>query len=269
MFKWTFSVKNSSQSFQGVWAPDGENVKIPVAIKVLRENTSPKANKEILDVSTGQTHKLSNILCAYSRGQLFWQINISCLQRKVLFSFLQRKQTCCCSNGTGRPNGLVLLGRGVTNVKRAESGTRPNFFYLNQSSMFKIFVLQKTCFLDTSPRLVVPRRPTLWQEWPALTCAVCWGSAWPPPCSWSPSLCRTAACLNTSGRTRIASVPSCSLIGVSRLLRSVIKTQVLFLLPQLLIKALIDNHLCFDISFIASLNILWAQMWCVCVGVCV
>ncbi|KAI2658692.1 Receptor tyrosine-protein kinase erbB-2 [Labeo rohita] len=36
-------------SHQGVWAPDGENVKIPVAIKVLRENTSPKANKEILD----------------------------------------------------------------------------------------------------------------------------------------------------------------------------------------------------------------------------
>ncbi|XP_056626778.1 receptor tyrosine-protein kinase erbB-2 [Triplophysa dalaica] len=35
--------------FKGIWAPDGENVKIPVAIKVLRENTSPKANKEILD----------------------------------------------------------------------------------------------------------------------------------------------------------------------------------------------------------------------------
>lgn len=39
-----------------MWAPDGENVKIPVAIKVLRENTSPKANKEILDVSTSQLH---------------------------------------------------------------------------------------------------------------------------------------------------------------------------------------------------------------------
>ena len=38
-------------SVQGIWIPDGENVKIPVAIKVLRENTSPKANKEILDVS--------------------------------------------------------------------------------------------------------------------------------------------------------------------------------------------------------------------------
>lgn len=35
--------------YKGVWAPEGENVKIPVAIKVLRENTSTKANKEILD----------------------------------------------------------------------------------------------------------------------------------------------------------------------------------------------------------------------------
>ncbi|XP_043927890.1 receptor tyrosine-protein kinase erbB-2 [Protopterus annectens] len=35
--------------YQGVWIPDEEDIKIPVAIKVLRENTSPKANKEILD----------------------------------------------------------------------------------------------------------------------------------------------------------------------------------------------------------------------------
>ncbi|XP_077592656.1 melanoma receptor tyrosine-protein kinase-like isoform X1 [Stigmatopora nigra] len=35
--------------FKGLWTPEGEDVKIPVAIKVLREATSPKANKEILD----------------------------------------------------------------------------------------------------------------------------------------------------------------------------------------------------------------------------
>ncbi|XP_038653721.1 epidermal growth factor receptor [Scyliorhinus canicula] len=35
--------------YKGLWNPEGENVKIPVAIKVLREATSPKANKEILD----------------------------------------------------------------------------------------------------------------------------------------------------------------------------------------------------------------------------
>ncbi|KAM4692547.1 receptor tyrosine-protein kinase erbB-2 [Rhinophrynus dorsalis] len=35
--------------YKGIWIPDGENIKIPVAIKVLQENTSPKANKEILD----------------------------------------------------------------------------------------------------------------------------------------------------------------------------------------------------------------------------
>ncbi|XP_064421448.1 receptor tyrosine-protein kinase erbB-2 [Latimeria chalumnae] len=35
--------------YKGIWIPDGEDVKIQVAIKVLRENTSSKANKEILD----------------------------------------------------------------------------------------------------------------------------------------------------------------------------------------------------------------------------
>ena len=37
--------------YKGLWIPEGEKVKIPVAIKELREATSPKANKEILDVS--------------------------------------------------------------------------------------------------------------------------------------------------------------------------------------------------------------------------
>ncbi|XP_064409383.1 epidermal growth factor receptor isoform X2 [Latimeria chalumnae] len=35
--------------YKGLWIPEGEDVKVPVAIKVLREATSPKANKEILD----------------------------------------------------------------------------------------------------------------------------------------------------------------------------------------------------------------------------
>lgn len=35
--------------YKGLWVPEGEHVKIPVAIKELREATSPKANKEILD----------------------------------------------------------------------------------------------------------------------------------------------------------------------------------------------------------------------------
>lgn len=36
-------------------------MKIPVAIKVLRENTSPKANKEILDVSISQAENLEEL----------------------------------------------------------------------------------------------------------------------------------------------------------------------------------------------------------------
>uniref|UniRef100_A0A671Y6K6 Receptor protein-tyrosine kinase n=1 Tax=Sparus aurata TaxID=8175 RepID=A0A671Y6K6_SPAAU len=35
--------------YKGLWIPEGEDVRIPVAIKVLREATSPKANKEVLD----------------------------------------------------------------------------------------------------------------------------------------------------------------------------------------------------------------------------
>ncbi|XP_076337707.1 epidermal growth factor receptor-like isoform X1 [Tachypleus tridentatus] len=35
--------------YKGVWVPEGENVKIPVAIKVLREGTGPSTNKEFLE----------------------------------------------------------------------------------------------------------------------------------------------------------------------------------------------------------------------------
>lgn len=31
--------------YRGVWIPEGENVKIPVAIKVLQEGNSPHQNK--------------------------------------------------------------------------------------------------------------------------------------------------------------------------------------------------------------------------------
>lgn len=34
---------------KGVWVPEGENIKIPVAIKVLREGTHPNTNKEFLE----------------------------------------------------------------------------------------------------------------------------------------------------------------------------------------------------------------------------
>ena len=38
-----------TQLFQGFWIPEGENVKIPVAIKVLQEGTSPNQNQELLE----------------------------------------------------------------------------------------------------------------------------------------------------------------------------------------------------------------------------
>uniref|UniRef100_A0A4W3J686 receptor protein-tyrosine kinase n=1 Tax=Callorhinchus milii TaxID=7868 RepID=A0A4W3J686_CALMI len=35
--------------YKGIWVPEGETVKIPVAIKILRERTGPKANVEFMD----------------------------------------------------------------------------------------------------------------------------------------------------------------------------------------------------------------------------
>lgn len=35
--------------YKGVWLPEGENVKIPVAIKILQDGTSPHLNKELLE----------------------------------------------------------------------------------------------------------------------------------------------------------------------------------------------------------------------------
>ncbi|XP_076826383.1 epidermal growth factor receptor isoform X1 [Brachyhypopomus gauderio] len=66
--------------FKGLWIPEGQDVKIPVAIKDLREFTSPKANKDILDeayVMASMDHpyvcRLLGI-CLTSRVQLITQI---------------------------------------------------------------------------------------------------------------------------------------------------------------------------------------------------
>uniref|UniRef100_A0A8C1DQJ4 receptor protein-tyrosine kinase n=1 Tax=Cyprinus carpio carpio TaxID=630221 RepID=A0A8C1DQJ4_CYPCA len=66
--------------FKGLWIPEGEDVKVPVAVKVLREVASPKASKEILDeayVMAGVDHphmcRLLGI-CLTSSIQLITQI---------------------------------------------------------------------------------------------------------------------------------------------------------------------------------------------------
>uniref|UniRef100_A0A8C1V4S8 Receptor tyrosine-protein kinase erbB-4 n=1 Tax=Cyprinus carpio TaxID=7962 RepID=A0A8C1V4S8_CYPCA len=46
--------------YKGIWVPEGETVKIPVAIKILNESTGPKANVEFMDKlwlgSLGESH---------------------------------------------------------------------------------------------------------------------------------------------------------------------------------------------------------------------
>ncbi len=71
---------------QGLWVPEGENVKIPVAIKVLQEATSPKANQEILDVSI----RVWILVFRQVRSDLIHDLN--CMWLKVLLS------DCCLKN---------------------------------------------------------------------------------------------------------------------------------------------------------------------------
>lgn len=52
IFNDAYLMINLCSRHQGLWIPEGENARVSVAIKVLREATSSKANKEILDVRT-------------------------------------------------------------------------------------------------------------------------------------------------------------------------------------------------------------------------
>jgi len=60
--------------YKGVWVPEGENVKIPVAIKVLREGTGNNANKEILEESyimaSLEHHNLLQLLAVCMTSQM-------------------------------------------------------------------------------------------------------------------------------------------------------------------------------------------------------
>ncbi|XP_063410960.1 epidermal growth factor receptor-like isoform X3 [Mytilus trossulus] len=48
--------------YKGFWIPDNENVKIPVAIKVLQEGTSPNLNKELLEEARVMS-SVDNVCC--------------------------------------------------------------------------------------------------------------------------------------------------------------------------------------------------------------
>uniref|UniRef100_A0A8B9P4G4 Receptor tyrosine-protein kinase erbB-2 n=1 Tax=Apteryx owenii TaxID=8824 RepID=A0A8B9P4G4_APTOW len=59
--------------YKGIWIPDGESVKIPVAIKVLRENTSPKEAYVMAGVGSPYVSRLLGI-CLTSTVQLVTQL---------------------------------------------------------------------------------------------------------------------------------------------------------------------------------------------------
>ncbi|XP_046906686.1 receptor tyrosine-protein kinase erbB-2, partial [Hypomesus transpacificus] len=100
--------------YKGVWAPDGESVKIPVAIKVLRENTSPKANKEILDeayvmagVASPYVCRLLGI-CLTSTVQLVTQL----MPYGCLLDYVRENQECIGSQCL--LNWCVQIAKGMS-----------------------------------------------------------------------------------------------------------------------------------------------------------
>uniref|UniRef100_A0A9J7YTT0 Receptor tyrosine-protein kinase erbB-4 n=1 Tax=Cyprinus carpio carpio TaxID=630221 RepID=A0A9J7YTT0_CYPCA len=59
--------------YKGIWVPEGETVKIPVAIKILNEATGPKANVEFMDVSHPHLVRLLGV-CLSPTIQLVTQL---------------------------------------------------------------------------------------------------------------------------------------------------------------------------------------------------
>lgn len=61
--------------FQGIWVPEGETVKIPVAIKILNEATGPKANVEFMDVSMCATTSERPYFCLSVEDETAGRVN--------------------------------------------------------------------------------------------------------------------------------------------------------------------------------------------------
>uniref|UniRef100_A0A8C3JI31 Receptor tyrosine-protein kinase erbB-2 n=1 Tax=Calidris pygmaea TaxID=425635 RepID=A0A8C3JI31_9CHAR len=100
--------------YKGIWIPDGESVKIPVAIKVLRENTSPKANKEILDeayvmagVGSPYVSRLLGI-CLTSTVQLVTQL----MPYGCLLDYVRENKDRICSQDL--LNWCVQIAKGMS-----------------------------------------------------------------------------------------------------------------------------------------------------------
>lgn len=80
---------------QGVWVPEGEKVKIPVAIKILNEATGPKANVEFMDVSI---LKKKNKSCAFKIYNIyeFWGVFQQLKMRKAAFGQFSQVRASIC-----------------------------------------------------------------------------------------------------------------------------------------------------------------------------
>ncbi|XP_027860188.1 melanoma receptor tyrosine-protein kinase isoform X2 [Xiphophorus couchianus] len=99
--------------YKGLWNPDGENIRIPVAIKVLREATSPKVNQEVLDeayvmASVDHPHVCRLLgICLTSAVQLVTQL----MPYGCLLDYVRQHQERIC--GQWLLNWCVQIAKGM------------------------------------------------------------------------------------------------------------------------------------------------------------
>uniref|UniRef100_A0A8C6LPM8 receptor protein-tyrosine kinase n=1 Tax=Nothobranchius furzeri TaxID=105023 RepID=A0A8C6LPM8_NOTFU len=100
--------------YKGLWFPEDENVRIPVAIKVLREATSPKANQEVLDeayvmASVDHPHVCRLLgICLTSSVQLVTQL----MPYGCLLDYVRHHQETIC--GQWLLNWCVQIAKGMS-----------------------------------------------------------------------------------------------------------------------------------------------------------
>uniref|UniRef100_A0A3Q2SU24 Receptor protein-tyrosine kinase n=2 Tax=Fundulus heteroclitus TaxID=8078 RepID=A0A3Q2SU24_FUNHE len=99
--------------YKGLWIPEEENIRIPVAIKVLREATSPKANQEVLDeayvmASVNHPHVCPLLgICLTSTVQLVTQL----MPYGCLLDYVRHHQERIC--GQWLLNWCVQIAKGM------------------------------------------------------------------------------------------------------------------------------------------------------------
>uniref|UniRef100_A0A8B9SWL2 Receptor protein-tyrosine kinase n=1 Tax=Anas platyrhynchos TaxID=8839 RepID=A0A8B9SWL2_ANAPL len=128
--------------YKGLWIPEGEKVKIPVAIKELREATSPKANKEILDeayvmASVDNPHVCRLLgICLTSTVQLITQL----MPYGCLLDYIREHKDNIGSQYL--LNWCVQIAKGMNYLEERQGGKVPIKWMALESILHRIYTHQ-------------------------------------------------------------------------------------------------------------------------------